>query len=112
MPKYRIEPKSSEDTPETSVGPATIFFAGVLDDLLENTGARDIETGRIRRAKPTSLSKALKTQRTGKALRGTSQSSLYRLVDAKASPSIDVVYELAKAFKVSPHVFLPEDASD
>ncbi len=48
----------------------------------------------------------------GQALRGTSQTSLYRLSRAETSPSIDVVYELAKAFKVSPQVFLPERLDD
>lgn len=104
--------KPRKKNPRQSEAPAKQFFAATFNHLLGMTGARNLETGRVRRAKCTSLAHVLKNQRVGPALRGTSESSLYRLSRGETSPTIEVVYELAKAFKVSPRVFLPEHADD
>lgn len=109
MPDFSLERKPAESGSKPSKGPATKYFAAVLKDLLNHHAARDPETGRTRKAKATSLSESLKSQNAEEALRGVSTSALYRLVNEETSPRIDVIYELAKVFQVSPRVFLPED---
>ncbi len=109
MPDFSLERKPPESASKRSVGPATIYCAAVVKDLLNRFAARNPETGRTRRAKPTSLAESLKSQNAEEALRGVSTSALYRLVNEETSPRIDVLYELARVFQVSPRVFLPED---
>ncbi|WP_141772513.1 helix-turn-helix domain-containing protein [Mycolicibacterium neoaurum] len=43
---------------------------------------------------------------------GLSQANLYRFTEAKATPNIETVYELAKALNVSPREFLPDRIID
>ncbi len=96
----------------TKNGPATMHFAARLRELLTTHNARDQGTGRSRRANPKSLSEILVDQTDGRGISGISQSQLYRLERGIASPNIEAVYEIAKAFRVPPRSFLPDDISD
>lgn len=104
VPAHKTPPKNDKRDPVAK------YFSKVLMQLLRSKVVRETRTGRTREANPTALAKALEQQLAGTKLRGTSHQTLRRLLQGEAIPRIDVVYELAKFFDVSPRVFLPEIA--
>lgn len=108
MRKYELVRKPPRKPSKSKPGPATTFFSEKLNEFLRYTNTRDIETGRIRKIKCTSLAAALRHQCGGKVRIGLSQANLYRYAEAQATPNIETVYELAKALNVSPREFLPD----
>lgn len=112
MRKHELVRKPPESASEPEPGPATIFFSEKFNELLRCTNARDIETGHIRKARCTSLAATLKHLCQGKMPSGLSQANLYRFTEAKATPNIETVYELAKVLNVSPREFLPDRIID
>ncbi|WP_156525826.1 helix-turn-helix domain-containing protein [Mycobacterium adipatum] len=112
MREYELVRKPLKNASESEPGPATIFFSEKFNELLRCTEARDVETGQTRKAKCTSLAAALKRRCRGKVPTGLSQANLYRFTEAKATPNIETVYELARVLNVSPREFLPDRIID
>lgn len=107
---FVLEPRVPR-TDEPPLHPATRHFARKFRELLLCAKAQDLETGRRRDAKCTSVAEALKTRCPGKVV-GLSKTNLYRFLDEEATPNIDQLYEIARVFQVSPREFLPEEVVD
>lgn len=99
-----------EDTP-TPAGadlvvphPATAYFSQKFRELAANKVVRD-DGGRLHRLNPHAVYEILIEQSPELPV---SQSQIYRYYNGAATPRIDVVFELARLFDVSPSEFLPE----
>lgn len=85
---------------------ATTYFAQRLQELAATTNVRTLDaSARVRRLTPLRLQKLLKEQAPDLPV---SQTQMYRYYHGEAAPRLDVVWELARLFGVSPRDFLPE----
>lgn len=86
--------------------PSTTYFARQLQQLAADSSVRLLDgSDRVRKLTPLQLQKFLKEQAPDLPV---SQTQIYRYYHGEASPRLDVVFELADLFGVSPTVFLPE----
>lgn len=85
---------------------STTYFARELQKLAAESSVRLLDgSDRVRKLSPLQLQKFLKEQAPDLPV---SQTQTYRYYHGEASPRLDVVFELADLFGVSPTVFLPE----
>jgi transcriptional regulator with XRE-family HTH domain len=85
---------------------STTYFARELQKLAADSSVRLLDgSDRVRKLSPLQLQKFLKEQAPDLPV---SQTQIYRYYHGEASPRLDVVFELADLFGVSPTVFLPE----
>lgn len=89
--------------------PATTYFSDRLRALSAATQLQEIETGRIRRLNAPTVYAMLGEQAPELAI---SLRQMHRYYNGTATPRIDVVYEIARLFGVSPRVFLPPSTDD
>jgi transcriptional regulator with XRE-family HTH domain len=90
------------EPPHTS----TTYFARQLQKLAADSSVRLLDgSDRVRKLSPLQLQKFLKEQAPDLPV---SQTQIYRYYHGEAPPRLDVVFELADLFGVSPTVFLPE----
>jgi transcriptional regulator with XRE-family HTH domain len=108
MPKKNIELVPSESVAKRPPGPATDYFTQRLRELIETHGVRDRRSGRTKRLNCHALSELLRAQVSARGIRGLSQSQIYRMVAGSRSPTLDVLYEVAQVFDVSPRSLVPE----
>ncbi len=87
--------------------PATVFFSKKFQELASATNVRLLDTGEVHRLGPVTVHRMLLEQSPELAV---SQRQVYRYYNGNATPRIDVVFELARLFGVSPRDFLPETA--
>jgi transcriptional regulator with XRE-family HTH domain len=78
---------------------------GTTQELASATNVRLLDTGEVHRISPLTIHRMLLEQAPDLAL---SQRQVYRYYNGDAAPRIDVVYELARLFGVSPRDFLPD----
>lgn len=82
---------------------STTLFSERLRKLADDTDVRLSDgTNRVRKLTPLRLQKLLKQQSPGLPV---SQSQIYRFYHGEAPPRLDVVFELARLFNVSPRLF-------
>jgi len=99
--------------------PATAYFSARLRQLAENTEVHWLEPGVPRPRRPRRLKKTPQTRLTPSMIQRllkeqapdlpVSVTQMYRYYHGEAPPRLDVVFELACLFKVSPAFFLPID---
>jgi transcriptional regulator with XRE-family HTH domain len=82
---------------------ATEFFAQQFQDLASTTQVRMLDTDRMRKLTPLRIQRMLKKQAPDLPV---SQTQIYRYFHGEAPPRLDVVYELARLFNVSPTYFV------
>jgi transcriptional regulator with XRE-family HTH domain len=82
---------------------ATEFFAQQFQDLASTTQVRMLDTDRMRKLTPLRIQRLLKKQAPDLPV---SQTQIYRYFHGEAPPRLDVVYELARLFGVSPTYFV------
>lgn len=82
---------------------STMLFSERLRKLADDTDVRLSDgTNRVRKLTPLRLQKLLKEQSPELPV---SQTQIYRYYHGEASPRLDVVFELARLFNVSPRLF-------
>lgn len=92
--------------PPATTHVARTFFTARLRELMAGMAVRDLETGRERKLTPLRLQQMLKQQAPNLAL---SRTQVYRYYKAEAAPDVEVVYEIAVLFGVSPSHFMPDE---
>lgn len=110
--------QDGEDSPDSAeprrgvpdaVHPATAYFSERLRALAEAIQLREVDTEEVRKLNPPVIHAMLEEQAPDLAI---SARQMYRYYNGTATPRIDVVYEIARLFGVSPHVFLPPTTGD
>lgn len=107
MSARRVELVPARNVARTSPGPATDYFTQRLRELIDTHAVRDTH-GRTKRLNRHSFAELLQAQAKARAVRGVSQTEVYRLVAGDGTPTLDVLYEVAQLFKVSPRSLVPE----
>jgi hypothetical protein len=87
------------------VHPAPAYFSERLRALSEAVHLREVGSDHVRKLTPPVIHAMLEDQAPDLAI---SARQMYRYYNGSATPRIDVVYEIARLFGVSPRVFLPE----
>lgn len=90
---------------EDDVHPVARYFADRLTELRERNQVYISTRNEYRPLTPYQVHKLLIEHRPDLSV---SQAHVYRLCRGAIAPRIDVVYELAMVFRVSPKFFLPE----
>ncbi len=86
--------------------PVTIYFAQRFRELAAAADARTLTCGEAGKINPHVLYRLLSERAPHLAL---SERQVYRYFNGAATPRIDLVFELAQLFGVSPCYFLPGD---
>lgn len=89
--------------------PATAYFSSRLREFCDAIIVRELKNGGVRKLNVPALYALLEEQSPDLAI---SMRQVRRYYDGTATPRIDVVYEIARLFGVSPQIFLPESAED
>ncbi|MGJ6127353.1 helix-turn-helix transcriptional regulator [Mycolicibacterium sp. Y3] len=87
---------------------ATEFFSKKFQELAGSMKVRMLDTDRVRKLTPLRIQRMLKEQAPDLPV---SQTQIYRYFHGEAPPRLDVVYELARLFGVTPTYFV-EGADD
>jgi hypothetical protein len=102
------EPEFYELVDASSVGPvqhpAARYFAARCQELTETRKVRG-PGGRVQRLTPRAIQRMLKQRAPDLAI---SETQFYRFYHGEVAPRLDVVYEVAALFGVSPREFLPD----
>lgn len=85
---------------------ATVYFAKRFQELAASMNVRMLDTDRVRKLTPLRIQRMLKEQAPDLPV---SQTQIYRYFHGDAAPRLDVVYELARLFGVSPSYFVPDE---
>jgi len=85
---------------------ATEYFAKKFQELAASMNVRMLDTDRVRKLTPLRIQRMLKEQAPDLPV---SQTQIYRYFHGEAPPRLDVVYELARLFGVSPSYFVPDE---
>ncbi|SHU64474.1 Uncharacterised protein [Mycobacteroides abscessus subsp. abscessus] len=89
--------------------PAVKYFSERLQELAEKHRARLRDSDKVRKLTPSRLQQLLCEIAPDVPV---SQTQMYRYYNGKLAPRIDLVYELAYLFDVSPRYFFPESAEE
>ncbi|WP_457180804.1 hypothetical protein [Mycobacteroides abscessus] len=89
--------------------PAVKYFSERLQELAEKHRARLRDSDKVRKLTPSRLQQLLNEIAPDVPV---SQTQMYRYYNGKLAPRIDLVYELAYLFDVSPRYFFPESAEE
>ncbi|MFC5936953.1 MULTISPECIES: helix-turn-helix transcriptional regulator [Mycobacterium] len=82
---------------------ATEFFAKRFQELAGSVKVRMLDTDQVRKLTPLRIQRMLKEQAPDLPV---SQTQIYRYFHGEAPPRLDVVYELARLFNVTPTYFV------
>lgn len=89
--------------------PAVKYFSERLQELAEKHRARLRDSDKVRKLTPSRIHQLLSEIAPDVPV---SQTQMYRYYNGKLAPRIDLVYELAYLFDVSPRHFFPESADE
>ena len=89
-------------------GPATDFFVARLEECYKTIPVRDPSTGRLMQMNTNKLWEFLKNYAGADDVRTLGINTFYRTARGEISPRIDMVYSIAKVFRVPPSWFLPD----
>jgi transcriptional regulator with XRE-family HTH domain len=105
-PSHKLEPIGPQSGSQLvePPHPSTVYFAEQLQQLASSTNVRMLDgSNRVRRLTLLRLQKLLREQAPDLPV---SQTQIYRYYNGEAPPRLDVVWELAHLFGVSPRVFV------
>ncbi|MDA0250748.1 MAG: helix-turn-helix transcriptional regulator [Actinomycetota bacterium] len=91
------------------VHPATAYFARRFRECAESLQLREVDSDEVHKLSPALIHALLEEQNPDLAV---STRQIWRYYSGVATPRIDIVYEIARLFGVSPRVFLPESVED
>lgn len=88
--------------------PAARYFAARCLELTQTRKVRGLD-GQIQRLTPRTIQRMLKQQAPQLAI---SETQFYRYFHGEVAPRLDVVYEVAALFGISPREFLPDTTTE
>jgi len=99
----RADPSQAKVAMDSPPHYSTEFFAQKFQELASSQQVRMLDTDRMRKMTPLRIQRLLKEQAPDLPV---SQTQIYRYFHGDAPPRLDVVYELARLFGVSPTYFV------